>query len=261
MKKLKNLNRILELMLENLEPGIITADKILATGPFSELISKKAPQRIFLGLAGVLRATEFKNSAHLNVFGNEFYISDKNGVVLSSAMGAPSMAFLVEILIAWGVREVILVGLAGYFPEGGLSAGDIVIADHAISDEGTSQHYGYVRGSPILSMDKFSEDIKEELSSNSLDVLAVTCVTTDAIFRETPSKIESYMRQGAEVIDMETAALFNLCAAYKVKATSLLVLSDEVSHLGWRPGFTNPKIKESKKALTKWVSKKLLECL
>ena len=46
---------------------------------------------------------------------------------------------------------------------------------------------------------------------------------------------------GRLAVEMETSALFATAAFRRVAVTSLLVVSDELSSLAWRPGFKDPR--------------------
>ena len=69
--------------------------------------------------------------------------------------------------------------------------------------------------------------------------------TTDAIYRETPEKVRRYQEEGVLAVEMESAALLTVAAYRSVSLAGLLVVSDELSDLKWRPGFSNPVLKEN----------------
>ena len=72
--------------------------------------------------------------------------------------------------------------------------------------------------------------------------------TTDAPFRETPAKVSDYQRRGALAVEMECSALFTVAAFRAVSAAALLVVSDELSSLTWRPGFRDPRFTRGREA-------------
>jgi nucleoside phosphorylase len=57
--------------------------------------------------------------------------------------------------------------------------------------------------------------------------------TTDAIFRETRSKIQARRAEGALVVEMETAALFAVGAFRNVLVAQLLYAGDNVGGDSW----------------------------
>lgn len=60
-----------------------------------------------------------------------------------------------ELLIAWGVKQFITLGIAGGLQKN-LLIGDIIVCEKAIRDEGTSHHY--------LPYDKYAYPSKNMLS-------------------------------------------------------------------------------------------------
>jgi len=78
--------------------------------------------------------------------------------------------------------------------------------------------------------------------------------TTDAVFRESPDKIERFRALGAVAVDMEASALFTVAAFLEIKAAALLVVSDELSSLTWRPGFNHPQFLQTREAACRAVA-------
>ena len=70
--------------------------------------------------------------------------------------------------------------------------------------------------------------------------------STDAIFRETEEKVHSYACNGILAVDMEMSALIKVGVFRGVHVAGLLVVSDELGSLRWRPGFRSPKFKEAR---------------
>ena len=72
--------------------------------------------------------------------------------------------------------------------------------------------------------------------------------TTDAIYRETPEKVKTYQDLGVLAVEMEMSALMTLAIYRSVAVAGLLVVSDELSHLNWRPGFSRPLLEKNTRA-------------
>jgi purine-nucleoside phosphorylase len=73
--------------------------------------------------------------------------------------------------------------------------------------------------------------------------------TTDAPYRETPSRVRDYQARGALAVEMEFSAL---CAAGKFLNAAVggaLVVSDTLFGGRWRPGFHDERFKQGRKAL------------
>ena len=69
--------------------------------------------------------------------------------------------------------------------------------------------------------------------------------TTDAIYRETPEKVRKYRKKGILAVEMEISALLTVAAYRSVSLTGLLVVSDELFDLKWRPGFSDSLLKKN----------------
>ncbi|MFH1198720.1 MAG: hypothetical protein V1650_00940, partial [Candidatus Omnitrophota bacterium] len=62
--------------------------------------------------------------------------------------------------------------------------------------------------------------------------------TTDALLRETREIVEAKRKEGAMAVDMVSATLLTICQTYKIKAGSILAVSDNV--VTGEMGFMNP---------------------
>ena len=72
--------------------------------------------------------------------------------------------------------------------------------------------------------------------------------TTDAPYRETPNKVLAYQQQGVLAVEMEMSALMTLAVYRGVSMAGLLVVSDELFEMKWKPGFSNPLLKKNSRA-------------
>ena len=74
--------------------------------------------------------------------------------------------------------------------------------------------------------------------------------TTDAIYRETPEKVKKHQRNGVLGVEMEGSALFTAARFRNVDAGAVMVVSDELSELSWRPGFSASNFKQARRAVS-----------
>ena len=161
-------------------------------------------------------------------------------------MGAPYAVYVLEQIIAWGVDKIIFFGWCGSIsPE--LEAGAVILPDSSFVDEGTSVHYSDpAKGTIVRSF--ASQDLRARLGgflgSQGVEFFSGPVWTTDALFRETPEKIESFAKKGALAVEMELSALQTVAAFRDVELCSLLVVSDELHSGKWKPGFANPKFQK-----------------
>ncbi len=159
-----------------------------------------------------------------------------NQTVISGALGAPAAALALEPLVASGAKDIILLGFCGSLSER-LAIGDFVSVAGAYSDEGTSKHYRPKR-SAFLPSASLRGEVEEALRASGLEFKTGKIVSTDTPYRETRSWLEKSRRRGAELVDMETSAVFALALSCGVRAASLQIVSDELGSGRWKSGFS-----------------------
>ena len=146
-------------------------------------------------------------------------------IVQAAGPGAPVAAITVEFLAHFGVERLVLVGSAGrlHEPTDNMLSAHAVVRE-AVSDEGTSAHYG-----GDLSADA-------QLTAALAERSSPTCVslTTDVPFRHTPERL-GHHRDRADITEMECAALFAASHHVGVRAAALVAISDIFTADGWKP--------------------------
>ncbi len=163
----------------------------------------------------------------------------RNGAASVAALGdfgigAPATASLVEELAAFGVRRFASIGLAGGL-QADLRAGDVLVCDRAVRDEGTSHHY-LPPDRPARANPDLAAQLKQALAERNVSFAQGSSWTTDAPYRETRSKVERLRQAGVKTVDMEAAALFAVGEALGLETAALFVVSDSLADLTWRPG-------------------------
>jgi len=158
-------------------------------------------------------------------------------------MGAPHAVMGLEKLIVLGARKIWVMGWCGSL-QPDLNIGDLVVPVHAISEEGTSQHYPEPIGTPG-SDSALNRMLIASIAHKGRECFKGNIWTTDAIYRETPEKVRRFQDLGLLAVDMEISALLTVAAYRSAALAALLVVSDELSHLKWKPGFSDPRLKQS----------------
>lgn len=166
-------------------------------------------------------------------------------------LGAPQAVMGMEKLIALGGRRIWVFGWCGSI-QPGVNIGDFLLPTDAYSEEGTSQHYPIGTSRPCTDPD-MTRFIGEELNKEGHAFHSGTVWTTDAPYRETPAKILEYREKGALAVEMEMSALITLSAYRSVRVAGLLVVSDELGDLKWRPGFKDPRFKAMSRFAADWL--------
>ncbi|MEW6669617.1 MAG: nucleoside phosphorylase [Thermodesulfobacteriota bacterium] len=158
-------------------------------------------------------------------------------------LGAPHAAMGMEKMIALGASRIFVLGWCGSLQQR-VRIGDFVIPTDALSEEGTSRHYP-IGERPARTDMALTVRLEDALRGSGGTTWRGPVWTTDAVYRETPSKILQYQGMGVLAVDMETSALITLGVYRSVQVAGLLVVSDELSDLKWKPGFRSPVFREA----------------
>jgi len=206
----------------------------------------KAPPRVVLVFGG--RWRDYLNRKFRGQFDRTtglFRLSDSTGIARVSGPGAPFVAIVVEELVALGVQQFLIVGLAGSLrPD--LEAGSMVLCGKALRDEGTSHHYAkaaaFAHPSPRL-----AAKLRRTLRRNHVPFAEGPSWTTDAPYRETAAEVRRYRRMGILTVEMEASAVFTVARHLGVTAAALFVISDHLDESGWKPRFrdTTPGLRQA----------------
>jgi uridine phosphorylase len=157
-------------------------------------------------------------------------------------LGAPQAVMGMEKLIALGARRIWVLGWCGSL-QPDLKVGDLVVPTDAVSEEGTSHHYP-IAPKKAATDHELNRLLGEALTRDGKPFRWGTVWTTDAPYRETPSKVAQYRKSGVLAVEMEMSALMTLSVYRSVRLAALLVVSDELSELKWHPGFRVPRFQE-----------------
>jgi uridine phosphorylase len=164
-----------------------------------------------------------------------YWVRPAVGVTILEAPGAPYTAIVVEELAALGVRQFVIVGIAGSL-QSELRVGSLVLCDRALRDEGTSHHYTapsrFARPSPEL-----TATLRSALEHARTSFAIGPTWTTDAPYRETIAEIRRYRREGILTVEMEASALFSVARLRGRESAALFVISDHLDERGWEPRF------------------------
>jgi purine-nucleoside phosphorylase len=156
--------------------------------------------------------------------------------------GAPQAVIALEKLIVLGAKRIWVLGWCGSL-QPTLRIWHLIIPTAAISEEGTSSHYP-IGEKPLESDSKLNRILEKELKRNSFPFTKGPIWTTDALYRETPNKVKQYQAQGILAVEMEISALMAVTHYRSIAMAALLVVSDELFALKWRPGFSDPLMRK-----------------
>jgi uridine phosphorylase len=165
---------------------------------------------------------------------NPIYELDYGGRRLTLAhpgVGAPLAAASLEELIARGCRSFVACGGGGVLvPD--VALGHVVVPTRAIRDEGTSYHYLPPEAAAVPTRSAV-DAIVRTVRAHHVPFVEGPTWTTDAIYRETRSKVERRVAQGCLIVEMEAAAFFAVSAFRGVAFGQLLYAGDDLSGDAW----------------------------
>ena len=184
----------------------------------------------------------------------------RSGFPADSVLADRPLSWLWESFAALGITRFIGLGTAGGLlerdelsleeGERSVKAGDILLADRAIRDEGTSYHY-LEEGEEAVPSSGESRRLEGLLKENGITYRKGALWTTDAFFRETEEEVSTFLKEGALAVDMEAASLYACARKRGLSAASLFVISDILTQDGWVPEFHRTNIMESLRQLFK----------
>jgi len=180
-------------------------------------------------------------------------------VLAGPMMGSPYAAMLLEILHAWGVREIVFLGWCGSIRDDVLT-GDIIVPTGALIEEGTSPLYDRPAGTASPSNGVLRQQLQQLLRNRGLVFKEGLVWTTDGVFRETPDKVKAFSGKGALAVEMELSALLTVAGYHSIALSGLLAVSDELFSLYWRPGFKSAAFLKTRadlaEVLADWIKRK-----
>ena len=224
------------------------------------IIPKKGKRSPQLGPVAVMAGTEsdldllcslfhLDKSEYQRLFTSRLYITDPPGAAFALTgpiIGAPYAAMLLETLIAWGAKKIIFLGWCGAISEK-IKIGDIILPTSAVINEGTSAHYGQRDAGISRASSSLVPMIRQVLNQNKIDFQTGEIWTTDAVYRETRQLVERHQQDGTLAVDMELSALCSVAQFRGVALAGILVVSDELSSLDWRPGFKDKRFVQGRR--------------
>lgn len=122
-----------------------------------------------------------------------------------SRVGASVCVATYEEILAMGLEKLIMFGTCGVLDRN-IEDLAIIIPTSAVRDEGTSYHY--MKASDEVSVnERYIEEFTEILENHNVSYVKGKVWTTDAIYRETRTKVLKRKEQGCICVDMECSAM------------------------------------------------------
>ena len=184
------------------------------------------------------------------------YLDGEKVSVVSTGIGGPSASIAVEELIHCGADTFVRVGTSGGMQKDVLG-GDLVIATGAIRFEGTTKEYAPIEYPAVPDFDVTTalKEASEELGyRHHLGV--VQCKDsfygqhspeTKPVSYELMNKWNAWLRLGCKASEMESAALFIVASALKVRAGSVFLVMANQERA--KEGLENPIVHDTDAAI------------
>lgn len=181
-------------------------------------------------------ALRHHSARRIKGFLGEFYLLKRtNGQIALSTgfgIGAPAIAALADEFSAVGVKQFVLIGMAGGLqPE--LKTGSLVISTTAIRGEGVSQYY-LPPHSTVDSSEEMLRGLSQVLTKHGQPHIPGITWTTDAPFRELRKIVLEHQRAGVLAVDMEAAALLSVARSMDLSAVVAFSIADQLADGRWK---------------------------
>jgi purine-nucleoside phosphorylase len=153
---------------------------------------------------------------------------DKRVSVMGSGMGIPTLSIYVhELLTEYGVETLIRVGTCGAF-QPHLKVGDIVLAMTASTNSHVNKlRFGGMDFAPAADFELLLKAY-EAAKERGISVYVGGIFSGDTFYNDDPDWWKLWAAYGILVVEMETNALYTLAAKFKVRALSVLTVSDSL---------------------------------
>ncbi|CAM3513660.1 nucleoside phosphorylase [Paraphotobacterium marinum] len=199
----------------------------------AEQISKKViicgdPER-------VTRASFLLTDTTLIAHNREFkvlngYYQNELITICSTGIGSPSTGIVIEELNKCNVQKIIRVGSCGSLRHD-INHGDIIVAEGAVRDEGTSKSY-VADGFPAVASRHLMRKIEDSiLSDTQLNHYFGIVRSHDSFYIDNESEILHFWSQKNVIgCDMETSTLLTLARLRGIEAASILFVVTNFSN-------------------------------
>jgi uridine phosphorylase len=192
----------------HLSPSAPLAERVLLPGD---------PHRALLVAQEVLEEPRMFNH-HRGLWG--YTGSARDGAPLTvqaTGMGGPSAAIVIEELIDLGARTLLRIGTCGAL-RAGFELGELVVAEEVIAADGTSAALG-AKG-------RLSPDTGLSTALGDAGARPVTVISTDLFYDPRDDVPGKWTAAGADVVEMEAAALLAVAQRRGVAAAVALAVTD-----------------------------------
>jgi uridine phosphorylase len=185
-----------------------------------------------------------------------YQVSSELVTIYRAPEPAPYAAADLEFLISAGAQQIIFVNGAGSL-RADLSVGSVVLPKSLLREEGTSYHY-VSPGVQLHTSERLNKRILNTANELGHELICGGHWTTDAIYRETITKIKRYREQGINTVDMELSALVGVAYYRKCELSAILVVTDLMTKQDTWDGMKSVQFQEGIRRATEIAAKVFL---
>ena len=153
---------------------------------------------------------------------------EKRVSIQGTGMGIPSISIYVnELITNYKAKNLIRIGSCGSM-QADIKIRDVILAMSA----STNSHINKIRFNgmdyaPTADFNLLKKAYDIALEKN-ISVKIGSVLTSDTFYQDDPNSWKHWANYGVLAVEMETAALYTLAAKFKVKALSILTVSDSL---------------------------------
>ncbi len=146
--------------------------------------------------------------------------------VMGSGMGMPSAAiYITELVRHYDVSTIIRVGTAGvYQPD--LQLRQIVAATDAVTNSNMPELIG--APTPIAAAPRMLDVAQAVAGERGVDLKLGTVFTSDIFYEPNDDARDLHTANGVLAVEMETAALYSVCAIEGAEALAMFTMTDHL---------------------------------
>ena len=219
---------------DNNRRAIINPEDLIETLPdFPELVVSCFARATFERMLMSFRHEQVATTSMANIEIPIYRIIVKGTPIalFNAPVGASACVAILEDLIAFGMKKLVLFGTCGVLDEA-IKETSIIVPQMAIRDEGTSYHY--LPASDEIEVNVGLQDfLISFLDENGISHSVGKVWTTDGIYRETAEKLYKRKKAGAICVDMECSAVAALADFRNIPICHFFYAADHLSEENW----------------------------
>lgn len=173
---------------------------------------------------------EYSKSPIFSHTSEPFLVRGDGAILIGKVYGGPFCSIILEELAFFGIKHVVGYGFSGTL-DSSVPPGNIMVAESGICSDGTSKEYS--SDTEVLADRDMLASITDIAKGYGIELKPGKVWTTDALYREYPSKIVSWQSAGARFCNLETSPFYVVSRAIGVRAIYISVVSDDVTGRKW----------------------------